>query len=174
LKNNADLEAKAHFLHYIAENIQDQACSWFCAKEWNKNWSRFWEMDKNLIFHYPFKILEKIIVRSWSRNHKIFIINLAKGGGAYVQYFLDIVLERDVRNQAGIADFFWIFGIKNAEKFSIHHLKEITRFTLWRYTNRGFRVVIMPLQRKTIVGNLKINYGLMERNGFWSAKSTSR
>jgi hypothetical protein len=24
LKNNADLEAKAHFLHYIAENIQDQ------------------------------------------------------------------------------------------------------------------------------------------------------
>jgi hypothetical protein len=27
LKNNADLEAKAHFLHYIAENIQDQACS---------------------------------------------------------------------------------------------------------------------------------------------------
>jgi hypothetical protein len=40
---------------------------------------------------------------------KFFIINLAKGGGAYVQYFLDIVLERDVRNQAGIADFlnFW-------------------------------------------------------------------
>jgi hypothetical protein len=24
--------------------------------------------------------------------------------GAYVQYFLDIVLERDVRNQAGISD----------------------------------------------------------------------
>jgi hypothetical protein len=36
--------------------------------------------------------------------------NLAKGGGAYVQYFLDIVLERDVRNQAGIADFFEFLG----------------------------------------------------------------
>jgi hypothetical protein len=34
-----------------------------------------------------------------------FVIKLTKGGGAYVQYFLDIVLERDVRNQAGIADF---------------------------------------------------------------------
>jgi hypothetical protein len=34
-----------------------------------------------------------------------------------MQYFLDIVLERDVRNQAGIADFF-NFGIKT-EKFSI-------------------------------------------------------
>jgi hypothetical protein len=40
--------------------------------------------------------------------------NLAKGGGAYVQYFLDIVLERDVRNQAGIADFL-NFGIKCRE-----------------------------------------------------------
>jgi hypothetical protein len=29
----------------------------------------------------------------------------------------DIVLERDVRNQAGISDL--NFGIKNAEKFSI-------------------------------------------------------
>jgi hypothetical protein len=40
-----------------------------------------------------------------SRNHEILSPNLAKGGGAYVQYFLDIVLERDVRNQAGISDF---------------------------------------------------------------------
>jgi hypothetical protein len=39
LKNNADLEAKAHFLHYIAENIQDQLpVHDFIAKEWNKNW----------------------------------------------------------------------------------------------------------------------------------------
>jgi hypothetical protein len=38
LKNNADLEAKAHFLHYIAENIQDQLpVHDFIAKEWNKN-----------------------------------------------------------------------------------------------------------------------------------------
>jgi hypothetical protein len=42
LKNNADLEAKAHFLHYIAENIQDQLpVHDFIAKEWNKNGSRF-------------------------------------------------------------------------------------------------------------------------------------
>jgi hypothetical protein len=46
-----------------------------------------------------------------------FFVDKAYQGGAYVQYFLDIVLERDVRNQAGIADFlnFWD---KN-EKFSI-------------------------------------------------------
>jgi hypothetical protein len=37
-----------------------------------------------------------------------FFVDKAYRGGR-VQYFLDIVLERDVRNQAGIADFlnFW-------------------------------------------------------------------
>jgi hypothetical protein len=52
-----------------------------------------------------------------------------QGGGAYVQYFLDIVLERDVRNQAGIADFlnFWDKMQRNSAS---HHLKEITRFAL--------------------------------------------
>jgi hypothetical protein len=57
-----------------------------------------------------FQNIRKIIVWSGgSRNHEILSPNLAKGGGAYVQYFLDIVLERDVRNQAGISDFlnFW-------------------------------------------------------------------
>jgi hypothetical protein len=43
----------------------------------------------------------------WSVITK-FLSQTSKGG-AYVQYFLDIVLERDVRNQAGIW-IFWIFG----------------------------------------------------------------
>jgi ATP-dependent exoDNAse (exonuclease V) beta subunit len=42
--------------------------------------------------------------------------------------------------------------------------------TIHKSKGLEFPVVIMPLQRKTIVGNLKINYGLMGRNGFWSAK----
>jgi ATP-dependent exoDNAse (exonuclease V) beta subunit len=47
---------------------------------------------------------------------KFFVTKLAKAE-RNVQYFLDIVLERDVRNQAGIADFlnFW----DKSEKFSI-------------------------------------------------------
>jgi hypothetical protein len=40
-ENNADL-AKAHFLHYIAENIQDQLPFMILLqKEWNKIRSRF-------------------------------------------------------------------------------------------------------------------------------------
>jgi ATP-dependent exoDNAse (exonuclease V) beta subunit len=35
--------------------------------------------------------------------------------------------------------------------------------TIHKSKGLEFPVVIMPLQRKTIVGNLKINYGLMEK-----------
>jgi ATP-dependent exoDNAse (exonuclease V) beta subunit len=47
-----------------------------------------------------------------------------------------------------------------------HHLKEITRFAIHKSKGLEFPVVIMPLQRKTIVENLKINYGLMEEMDF--------
>jgi hypothetical protein len=43
---------------------------------------------------------------------------------------LDIVLERDVVNQAGIADFFFEFWDKNAEKFSIPSPEGNNAFTL--------------------------------------------
>jgi hypothetical protein len=52
-----------------------------------------------MIFHCPFKILEKIIVQTVEVVITKFLSpNLAKGG-AYVQYFLDIVLERDVETR---------------------------------------------------------------------------
>jgi hypothetical protein len=53
--------------------------------------------------------------------------NLAKGGGAYVQYFLDIVLERE---KPGRNSRFLNFWIKMQRNSASHHLKEITRFAL--------------------------------------------
>jgi ATP-dependent exoDNAse (exonuclease V) beta subunit/very-short-patch-repair endonuclease len=71
---------------------------------------------------------------------------MAGEGNAYVQYFLDIVLERDVRNQAGIADFlnFWD---KNAEKFSIPSPEgnnAVRIMTIHKSKGLEFPVVIMP------------------------------
>jgi ATP-dependent exoDNAse (exonuclease V) beta subunit/very-short-patch-repair endonuclease len=67
-------------------------------------------------------------------------------GNAYVQYFLDIVLERDIRNQAGISDFlnFWD---KNAEKFSIPSPEgnnAVRIMTIHKSKGLEFPVVIMP------------------------------
>jgi ATP-dependent exoDNAse (exonuclease V) beta subunit len=61
-----------------------------------------------------------------------------------VQYFLDIVLERDVRNQAGIADFlnFWDKMQRNSAS---HHLKEIAVRIMTIHKSKGLEFpVIMP------------------------------
>jgi ATP-dependent exoDNAse (exonuclease V) beta subunit len=67
-------------------------------------------------------------------------------GNAYVQYFLDIVLERDVRNQAGISDFLNYWD-KNAEKFSIpspEGKNAVRIMTIHKSKGLEFPVVIMP------------------------------
>jgi hypothetical protein len=82
-----------------------------------------------MIFHYPFKILEKIIVRAVEVVITNFYRQTLLKAAELMCNFLDIVLERDVRNQAGIADFlnFWDKMQRNSAS---HHLKEITRFAL--------------------------------------------
>ena len=67
-------------------------------------------------------------------------------GNAYVQYFLDIVLERDIRNQAGISDFL-SFWDKNAEKFSIPSPEgnnAVRIMTIHKSKGLEFPVVIFP------------------------------
>ena len=67
-------------------------------------------------------------------------------GNAYVQYFLDIVLERDVRNQAGISDFLNYWD-KNAEKFSIpspEGKNAVRIMTIHKSKGLEFPVVIIP------------------------------
>jgi len=67
-------------------------------------------------------------------------------GNSYVQYFIDIVLERDVRNQAGIADFLNYWN-KNKDKFSIpspEGKNAIRIMTIHKSKGLEFPVVIMP------------------------------
>ncbi len=150
LKNNADLEAKAHFLHYIAENIQDQLpVHDFIAKGMEQKLEvdfEKWLMGYDISLSFQ-NIRKKSLYEAVEVAITKFLSpNLAKGGGAYVQYFLDIVLERDVRNQAGIADFlnFWD---KNAEKFSIPSPEgnnAVRIMTIHKSKGLEFPVVIMP------------------------------
>ncbi|WP_369769654.1 UvrD-helicase domain-containing protein [Flavobacterium sp. WC2416] len=150
LKNNADLEAKAYFLHYIAEHVQDKlAVHDFIAQGMEQknevdfeNWLTSFDISlsfQNIRKKSLYEAVEIVISKFLSPE-------LAKGGGAYVQYFLDIVLERDVRNQAGITDFlnFWD---KNAEKFSIPSPEgnnAVRIMTIHKSKGLEFPVVIMP------------------------------
>jgi ATP-dependent exoDNAse (exonuclease V) beta subunit len=150
LKNNADLEAKAHFLHYIAEHIQDQlAVHDFIANGMSyanevdfENWLTSFDISlsfQNIRKKSLYEAVEIVISKFLSPEG-------IKGGGAYVQYFLDIVLERDVRNQAGIADFlnFWD---KNSSKFSIPSPEgnnAVRIMTIHKSKGLEFPVVIIP------------------------------
>jgi ATP-dependent exoDNAse (exonuclease V) beta subunit len=147
LKNSSDLEAKAHFLHYVADKVQDQLpVHDFIAQGMDKkqesefeNWLTkfdillsFQDIRKKSLYESVETIISKFL-RSQNRN-------------AYIQYFLDIVLERDIRNQAGISDFLNYWD-KNAEKFSIpspEGKNAVRIMTIHKSKGLEFPVVIMP------------------------------
>ena len=147
LKNSSDLESKANFLQYLAQNIQDQMpIHDFIAKGMSliqetdfENWLTSFNVElsfQNIRKKSLYEAVEVII--SKFLNPTI--------SNAYVQYFLDIVLERDIRHQAGISDFinFWD---KNAEKFSIPSPEgnnAVRIMTIHKSKGLEFPVVIFP------------------------------
>lgn len=158
LKNSSDLESKANFLQYLAQNKQDDLpVHDFIAKGMElKEEMTFEKWLENCNIELSFQNIRKkslyeaveIIVSKFLSNTKQQIdqIPLSGAGGAYVQYFLDIVLERDVRNQAGISDFLNYWD-KNSEKFSIpspEGTNAVRIMTIHKSKGLEFPVVIMP------------------------------
>ncbi len=147
LKNSSNLEAKAHFLHYVAENSQDKLpVHDFIANGMQEkkevefeNWLMSFDISLSFQDIRKKSLYESVetIISKFLHSHN---------GNAYVQYFLDIVLERDVRNQAGISDFLNYWD-KNAEKFSIPSPEgnnAVRIMTIHKSKGLEFPVVIMP------------------------------
>ncbi len=147
LGNSADLESKANFLHYLASTkdltmpVHD-----FIAMGMNHKLEKEFE-DWLLAFDVLFSFKD---VRKKSLYEAVEIIIskfiLPSEGNAYVQFFLDIVLERDIRNQSGIADFL-VFWDKNSDKFSIPSPEgnnAVRIMTIHKSKGLEFPVVIMP------------------------------
>ena len=147
LKNSSDLESKANFLQYLAENSQDkllihdfiaQGMALFQEADFEE-WLVSFDVElsfQNIRKKSLYEAVETIIAKFL--NPKV--------SNAYVQYFLDIILERDIRNQAGISDFlnFWD---KNAEKFSIpspEGTNAVRIMTIHKSKGLEFPVVIFP------------------------------
>lgn len=147
LNNSANLESKAHFLYHLSSNkdlsmpVHDfiaLGMSYKSEKEF-ENWL--------LAFDVSFSF-EDVRKKSLYEAVEIIISKfiLPSEGNAYLQFFLDIVLERDIRNQAGVADFL-AFWDKNAEKFSIPSPEgnnAVRIMTIHKSKGLEFPVVIMP------------------------------
>ncbi len=147
LKNTFDNEAKAFVLLYIAQYVQDEMpIHDFIASGLEKNAEKdFEEWLTGFSISFSFQDIRK---KSLFEAVEIIISKfiISKSNNAYVQYFLDIVLERDLRNQAGVSDFldFWD---KNAEKFSIpspEGKNAVRIMTIHKSKGLEYPIVILP------------------------------
>ena len=158
LKNDSDADAKANFLYFIALNNQELLPTHdFILKgmdlkaetefeEWLASFGillSFQNIRKKSLYETVEIIVSKFILSTTLNTNKE---QKTHKNSAYVQYFLDIVLERDVRNQAGIADFL-TFWDKNAAKFSIpspEGTNAVRIMTIHKSKGLEFPVVIFP------------------------------
>lgn len=166
LKNSNDLESKANFLQYIARNIQTiLPIHDFIAKGMElRNEVEFekWLLEFSTDASSPLSF-QNIRKKSLYEAVEIIISKFInpKKNNAYIQYFLDIVLERDMRNQAGISDFLNYWD-KNSEKFSIPSPESddaIRIMTIHKSKGLEFPVVILPFAEE--------DYSRGPRNKLW-------
>lgn len=147
LKNNNDLQSKANFLYYLAKKQEGKiAIHDFIAQGMElKTEPEFQKWLSNSKIDLNFQNIRK---KSLYEATEIIISKAIalKKRNAYVQYFLDIILERDVRNQAGIADFLNYWD-KNGDKLSIPSPEgndAVRIMTIHKSKGLEFPVVIFP------------------------------
>jgi len=145
LKNGNDDEAKAMFLQYIGNHLQSQMPlhDFIASGMILKEEASFSSWLEAFDFRLSFPDIRK---KSLYEAVEIIASKFIEKHNAYVQYFLDIVLERDVRSQAGIADFL-AFWDANSTKFSIPSPEgkdAVKIMTIHKSKGLEFPIVIMP------------------------------
>jgi ATP-dependent exoDNAse (exonuclease V) beta subunit len=147
LKNSFDAEAKAYFLFYLAQNRQKELpVPDFIANGIEKELEPDFEawlkkFDISINFN---NIRKKSLYEAVEVIIATFIF--PKQDNAYIQYFLDLVLERDINKQAGISDFLFYWD-KSVDKFSIPSPEgnnAVRIMTIHKSKGLEFPVVILP------------------------------
>ncbi len=146
LKNNNDLQSKANFLYYIASQQQVMVVHDFIDQGMNpKNETAFQEWLLAFDLSISFQAIRKKSLYEATEIIIAKVIPIEKRN-AYVQYFLDIVLERDIKNQSGISDFLTYWDT-HADKLSIPSPEgndAVRIMTIHKSKGLEFPVVIFP------------------------------
>jgi ATP-dependent exoDNAse (exonuclease V) beta subunit len=161
LKNNKDSESKSYFLEYLARNNKEKfPIHDFIASGMKKDEKDFEKWLENFGFNASFTDIRK---KSLYEAVEIIVYNFLapSAGGAYIQYFLDIVLERDVRNQAGIADFldYWDKTSAKLKIPSPEGSDAVQIMSIHKSKGLEFPVVIFPFAEE--------NYSLQKKDKLW-------
>lgn len=147
LNNFSDLESKANFLYYLAKNHQTQfEIHDFIAKgvELSAE-SDFEKWLEEFDIAFSFQNIRKKSLYEAAEIIISKIIPIEKRT-AYVQFFQDLVLEQDIKKQAGTADFL-VYWDTNSHKLSIpspENNDAIKIMTIHKSKGLEFPVVIFP------------------------------
>lgn len=146
LKSNDNIEAKAHFLYFAATNQGDIAIHDFIAEGMSQPTEE--HLEKWLALHNIYISFKNCRKRSLYEAVETIVDAFVKekSNQSYVQYFLDLVLERDMRTQSGIADFLEYWD-NNGSRFSIPSPEgndAVRIMTIHKSKGLEFPVVIFP------------------------------
>lgn len=146
LKNSNDLLAKANFLYYLSLEQDKLEIHDFISQGMSQNdepqlqqWLNGFDVD------FSFANIRKKSLYEASEIIISKIIPMQKRN-AYVQFFLDLVLEQDLKKQAGISDFLYYWS-NNSEKLSIPSPEgndAVRIMTIHKSKGLEFPVVIFP------------------------------
>ncbi len=146
LNNKNDLLAKANFLYYLALEQDKLQTHDFIAEGMNFNdETEFQKWLNGFAIDFSFANIRKKSLYEATEIIIAKIIPMQKRN-AYVQFFLDLVLEHDLKKQAGISDFMNYWNT-NSEKLSIPSPEgndAVRIMTIHKSKGLEFPVVIFP------------------------------
>ena len=161
LKNNKDTESKAYFLEYLARNNREKMpIHDFILAGMKMNEVDFEEWLTAFGISLSFSDIRKKSLYE-AVETIIKAVLTSKRNTAYIQHFLDIVLERDVRNNAGINDFLEYWD-KSSDKFKIPSPEgsdAVQIMSIHKSKGLEFPVVIFPFAEE--------NYSLQKKDKLW-------
>ncbi len=147
IKNKSDIESKANFLLFLAgtqNEIKDpNDIISDGIKILNENDFEDWLVKFDISIKFN-DLRKKSLYEAVELITKLFIKQ--NHNHAYIQYFLDIILERDYHKQAGVSDFL-AFWESNSDKYSIPSPEgnnAIKILTIHKSKGLEFPVVIFP------------------------------
>ena len=147
LQNQENNQAKAQFLYYIAKNHQNQMPihDFMAMGKEIVDETQFELWLKEFGLDFSFATLRKKALYETAELIVSKIVPIQKRS-AYIQFFLDLILEHDLKKQAGISDFLDFWNLKS-NKLSIPSPEgnnAVRILTIHKSKGLEFPVVIFP------------------------------
>ena len=157
LNNSKEDEAKIYFLYYIAKYLQNElAIHDFILETKDKNSAELEVYLNKIGFQISFTACKKKSLYE-AVETLISVFLEQKINTSYLQYFLDLVLEKDVKSQSSIADFLEYWDKTGFQKSipSPEGTNAVRIMTIHKSKGLEFPVVIFPFAEEDFTKKIK-------------------